>query len=95
MATPFDGWPIIPSQSGSLPMSPQKLIVWVFSLTGGAIGLFAPVGVVKWLLQTEPEEAGILTLFFVPVWCLIVVCGMLAGRRLGLLTIGGKRALQR
>ena len=76
-------------------MSPQKLIVWITSLTGGAIGLFAPVGVVKWLLQTEPEDAGILTLFFVPVWCLIVIFGLLVGRRLGLLAIGGKQALQR
>ena len=76
-------------------MTPQKLIVWIVSLTGGAIGLFAPVGVVKWLLQTEPEEAGILTLFLVPVWCLLVVLGLLVGRRLGLLATGGKRALQR
>ena len=78
-----------------MPMSAQKLIVWITSLTGGALGLFAPVGVVKWLLQTEPEDAGILTLFFVPVWCLIVIFGLLAGHRLGLLAIGGKRALQR
>src|SRR5258705_11544770 len=49
-------------------MTPQKLVVLVTSLTGGAIGLFAPIGVVKWLLQTEPEDAGILTLFFFPVW---------------------------
>ena len=70
-------------------------IITLFSVAGGAIGLFAPVGVVKWLLQTEPEDAGILTLFFVPVWCLIVVFGLLAGRRLGLRAIGGKRALQR
>ena len=45
---------------------PTLLIVTVMSLTGGAIGLFAPVGVVKWLLQTEPADAGILTLFFLP-----------------------------
>jgi hypothetical protein len=76
-------------------MSPQHLIVWIASLTGGAIGLFAPVGVVKWLLQAEPEDAGILTLFFIPVWCVIAVFGLLAGRRLGLLVIGRKRALQR
>ena len=76
-------------------MTPQKWIVWIASLTGGAVGMFAPVGVVKWLLQTEPEDAGILTLFFVPIWCLIVIFGLLAGRRLGLLAIGGKRALQR
>ena len=50
-------------------MTPQKLVVLFASLTGGAIGLFAPIGVVKWLLQTDPEDAGILTLFFVPVWC--------------------------
>jgi hypothetical protein len=49
-------------------MTPQKLVVLFTSLTGGAIGLFAPIGVVKWLLQTEPEDAGILTLFFFPVW---------------------------
>lgn len=76
-------------------MTPQKLVVLVLSLTGGAIGLLAPIGVVKWLMWIEPEDAGILTLFFFPVWCLIVVAGLLAGRRLGLLAIGGKRALQR
>jgi len=66
-------------------MTPQKLVLLTTSLTGGAIGLFAPVGVVKWLLQTEPEDAGILTLFFFPVWCLLLVAGLLIGRRLGLL----------
>ncbi len=76
-------------------MSHQKIIMLVTSLAGGAVGLFAPVGVVKWLLQTEPEEAGILTLFFIPVWCLLVVLGLLIGRRLGLLATGGKRVLQR
>jgi hypothetical protein len=45
------------------PMNPQKLAVLITTLTGGAVGLFAPVGVVKWLLQTEPEDAGILTVF--------------------------------
>lgn len=74
---------------------PAVLIVTVMSLTGGAIGLFAPIGVVKWLLQTEPQDAGILTLFFLPVWCLLVVPGLLIGRRLGLLATGGKRVLQR
>jgi len=74
---------------------PAGLILTAMSLTGGAIGLFAPVGVVKWLLQTEPADAGILTLFFLPVWCLIVVLGLLVGRRLGLLVTGGKRVLQR
>jgi hypothetical protein len=76
-------------------MTPQKLLILTISLVGGAIGLFAPVGFVKWLLQTEPEEAGILTMFFVPVWCLLVVLGLLIGRRLGLLVTGGKRVLQR
>ena len=76
-------------------MSRQKIILLVTSLAGGAVGLFAPVGVVKWLLQTEPEEAGILTLFFIPVWCLLVVLGLLIGRKLGLLATGGKRVLQR
>lgn len=76
-------------------MSHQKIIILATSLAGGAVGLFAPVGVVKWLLQTEPEEAGILTLFFIPVWCLLVVLGLLIGRRLGLLATGGKRVLQR
>jgi DMSO reductase anchor subunit len=76
-------------------MTPQKLVVLFTSLTGGAVGLFAPVGVVKWLMQTEPEDAGILTLFFFPVWCLLVVLGLLIGRRLGLLATGSKRALQR
>ena len=72
-------------------MTPQKLIIWMTSLAVGAVGLFAPVGVVKWLLQTEPEDAGILTFFFLPVWCLLVIAGLLAGRRLGLLMTGGKR----
>ncbi len=75
-------------------MNVQKLIVTVTSLTGGAAGLLAPIGVVKWLMQTQPEDAGILTLFFLPVWCLIVVAGLLIGRRLGL-SMSGKRALQR
>jgi hypothetical protein len=76
-------------------MSLQKLVILLMSLTGGAIGLFAPVGVVKWLLQKEPEDAGILTLFFFPVWCLLLVLGLLIGRRLGLLLTGGKRVLQK
>ena len=76
-------------------MTLQKLVVTIASLAGGAAGLLAPIGVVKWLLQTEPEDAGILTLFFLPVWCLIVVAGLLIGRRLGLSISGGKRALQR
>ena len=75
-------------------MNFQKLIVTTTSLAGGAAGLLAPIGVVKWLLQTEPEDAGILTLFFLPVWCLIVVAGLLIGRRLGLSMSGGKRMLQ-
>ena len=66
-------------------MSPQKIIIWIMTRRiGGAIGLFAPVGIVKWLLQTEPEDAGILTFFFLPVWCLLVVAGLLIGRRLGI-----------
>jgi DMSO reductase anchor subunit len=76
-------------------MTPQKFVVLFTSLAGGAIGLFAPVAVVKWLLQTEPEDAGILTLFFFPVWCLLFTLGLLIGRRLGLLITGGKRVLQR
>ena len=76
-------------------MTLQKLVILFTSLTGGAIGLFAPIGVVKWLLQTDPEDAGILTLFFVPVWCLLMVLGLLFGRRLGMLATGGKRVLQK
>ncbi len=77
-------------------MNSQKLIVLATSLTGGAIGLFAPIGVVRWVLQTEPEDAGILTLFFLPVWCLVFALGLLIGRKLGLLVTGGKRrVLQR
>ena len=72
-------------------MSTQKLTVTIASLAGGAIGLLAPIGVVKWLLQTEPEDAGILTLFFLPVWFLIVVAGLLIGRRAALLMTGRKR----
>ncbi len=76
-------------------MSPQKITIWAMTTIGGAVGLFAPVGIVKWLLQTEPEEAGILTFFFVPVWCLLVVVGLLLGRRLGVALVGAKRAVQR
>jgi hypothetical protein len=78
-----------------VPMPPQKLVVLATSLTGGALGLLAPIGVVKWLLQTEPEDAGILTLFFLPVWCVIVVAGLLFGRRLGVRATGGKRPVPR
>jgi hypothetical protein len=74
-------------------MSPQKILVWVMTTIGGAVGLFAPVGVVKWLLQAEPEDAGILTFFFLPVWCLIVVIGLLVGRRLGVALVGVRRAV--
>jgi hypothetical protein len=78
------------------PRKPIALILsHVMSLAGGAIGLLAPVGVVKWVLKTEPEDAGILTLFFLPVWFLLVVLGLLAGRRLGLLATGGRRVPQR
>jgi hypothetical protein len=76
-------------------MTPQKLIVTATTLIGGAIGLFAPVGVVKWVMRTDPEDAGILTLFFLPVWCLLLVFGLLVGRRLGLFVTGGKRAVQK
>jgi hypothetical protein len=76
-------------------MPPRKLIILIMSLAGGAIGLLAPVGVVKWVLQTEPEDAGILTLFFLPVWFLLVVFGLLVGRRLGGLATGGRRIPQR
>ena len=74
-------------------MTAQKLVVTTMGLIGGAIGLFAPVGVVKWLLRTEPEDAGILTLFFLPVWFVLVVLGLLIGRRLGLLLTGRKRVV--
>ena len=76
-------------------MTAQKLVTTITTLTGGAVGLFAPIGAVKWLFQTDPEEAGILTLFFFPVWCLLVVLGLLIGRRAGLLATGGKRIAQR
>lgn len=55
------------------PTTPQKLIVMTTTLIGGAVGLFAPVGVVKWVMRTDPEDAGILTLFFLRCgaccWC--------------------------
>lgn len=76
-------------------MNARKLTVTIATLMGGAAGLLAPIGVVKWLLQREPEDAGILTLFFLPVWFVIVVAGLLIGRRLGFSIVGGKRALQR
>jgi len=73
----------------------QKVVVTISALIGGAAGLLAPIGFVKWLLRTDPEEAGILTLFFFPVWCLLVVFGLLIGRKPGLLVSGGKRVAQR
>jgi hypothetical protein len=76
-------------------MTPRKIMVWIMTAIGGAIGLFAPVGVVKWLLQSEPEDAGILTFFFLPAWCLLVVIGLLVGRRLGIAVAGARRAMQR
>ena len=76
-------------------MIPPKFIVTATTLIGGAVGLFAPVGAVKWVMRTDPEDAGILTLFFLPVWCLLLVFGLLAGRRLGLLMTGGKRVAPR
>jgi hypothetical protein len=76
-------------------MTFQKLVLILTTLGGGAVGLLAPIGFVKWLLRTDPEEAGILTLFFFPVWCLLLVLGLLIGRRLGLLMTGGKRVVQR
>jgi hypothetical protein len=76
-------------------MTAQKLMMIITTAIGGAIGLFAPIGFVKWLLRTDPEEAGILTLFFFPVWCLLVVLGLLIGRRAGLIVTGSKRAAQR
>ena len=76
-------------------MSPQKATIWIMTAIGGAIGLFAPVGVVKWLLEREPEDAGILTFFFIPVWCVLVVVGLLVGRRLGVALVGRRRAAPR
>jgi len=76
-------------------MNLQKLVMIVTTATGGAAGLLAPIGFVKWLLRTDPEEAGILTLFFFPVWCLFVVLSLLIGRRAGLRVTGGKRVAQR
>lgn len=72
-------------------MIPQKFIMTTTTLIGGAVGLFAPVGAVKWVMRTDPEDAGILTLFFLPVWCLLLVLGLLIGRRLGLILSGSKR----
>jgi hypothetical protein len=74
------------------PMTAQRLVT---TLAGGVVGLFAPIGFVQWLLRTDPEVAGILTLFFFPVWCLLVVLGLLIGRRAGRLVTGGKRVAQR
>jgi len=76
-------------------MSLQKVAIWAMAGSGGAIGLFAPVGIVKWLLRTEPEDAGILTFFFLPVWCFLVVAGLLVGRRLGIALAGRRRAMPR
>jgi hypothetical protein len=72
-------------------MTARKLILILTTLTSGGAGLFAPIGFVQWLLRTDPEDAGILTLFFFPVWCLLVVLGLLIGRKAGLRVTGGKR----
>ena len=76
-------------------MIPPKFIITATTLIGGAIGLFAPVGAVKWIMRTDPEDAGILTLFLLPVWCLLLVFGLLVGRRLGLVMTGGKQVAPR
>jgi len=73
----------------------RNIIMTISTLGGGAVGLFAPIGFVKWLSRSDPEEAGILTLFFLPLWCLLVVLGLLMGRRAGLLATGGKRIAQK
>jgi hypothetical protein len=46
-------------------MTFQKIVMTFTTLTGGAVGLFAPICFVKWLLRTDPKD---LTLFFFPVW---------------------------
>jgi hypothetical protein len=76
-------------------MTFQKLVLTLTTLAGGAVGLLAPIAFVRWLLRTDPEEAGILTLFFFPVWCLLVVLGLWIGRKAGLRVTGGKRVAQR
>jgi hypothetical protein len=53
------------------------------------------IGAVKWLMQTEPQDAGILTLFLFPVWCCLVVVGLLIGRRLGRSATGAGRIAPR
>jgi hypothetical protein len=50
-------------------MTLQKLVMTITTLLGGAVGLLAPIGFVKGLLRTDPEEAEILTLFFFPCAC--------------------------
>ena len=76
-------------------MTAQKLVMTITTAIGGAIGLLALIGFVKWLLRTDPGEAGIPTLFFFPVWRLLVVLGLLIGRKSGLRLTGSKRVVQR
>ena len=73
----------------------QKVVVTITALIGGAAGLLAPIGFVKWLLRTDPKEPRILTLFFFPVWCLLVVFGLLIGRKAGMHVTGDKQVAQR
>jgi hypothetical protein len=46
-------------------------------------------------VANRPGRGRILTLFFFPVWCLLVVLGLLIGRKAGLRLTGGKRVAQR
>ena len=48
-------------------MTAQKLILSLTTLTGGAIGLLAPIGFVKCLLRTGPEGPASSPCFFLPV----------------------------
>ena len=36
-------------------MTAQKLVMTITTLTGGTVGLFARIGVVKWLFRTDPK----------------------------------------
>ena len=74
-------------------MTAQKLVIGT-TLYRRVVGSAVRGSAGQMAAATDPKEAGILTLFSFPVWCLLVVLGLLIGRKAGLLVTGGKRVAQ-